>query len=213
MSDFVFGVDLDGVCADYMTGFAKFVSKELKVEESSLPEITEWGYHQWGLDDEEFTKLHFKAVKQHLHRDLPIVEGCAEALWRLSDAGVWIRLITHRLYTNWSHQAVVSDTVHWLDTHKIPYRDLCFLGNKPQVEANLYIDDAPHNILGLRNAGNKVIVFDQPYNQHLDQPRAKSWLEVEELVLESAAKLSGIQPQFPGMDAGADRLERYKETD
>ena len=34
--------------------------------------------------------------------------------WRLSDAGVWIRIITHRLYVNWGHQEAVSDTVAWL---------------------------------------------------------------------------------------------------
>ena len=28
----------------------------------------------------------------------------------------------------------------------IPYRDLCFLGAKPQVEADCYVEDAPHNV-------------------------------------------------------------------
>src|SRR3546814_1849883 len=72
---------------------------------------------------------------------MPAIEGCAAALWRLSDAGVWIRLITHRLYVNWGHQEVVADTVAWLDEHGIPYRDLCFLGQKPEVQADVYVDD------------------------------------------------------------------------
>jgi len=212
MNEFVLGVDLDGVCADYMSGFKSFVANELDVDPQNLAEITEWGYHQWGLDLDQFNELHFKAVKQHLHKGLPIVDGCAESLWRLSDAGIWIRLITHRLYTNWSHQTVVSDTVHWLDTHKIPYRDLCFLGNKPQVEADMYIDDAPHNITGLRQAGNDVITFDQPYNKELDGLRASSWEEVEEIVLQAATKHQSIQTQIPGIDAGADRLIRKKKN-
>ena len=107
-----------------------------------------------------------------MFRTMPPVEGVAEALWRLSDAGVWIRLITHRLYANWGHAVAVGDTVAWLDEVGIPYRDLCFLGRKPEVEADAYVDDAPHNIEELRRAGNTVVVFDQPYNRHLDGPRA-----------------------------------------
>ena len=109
---------------------------------------------------------------------MPVIDGCAEALWRLSDAGVWIRIITHRLYVNWGHHEAVADTVAWLDEHGIPYRDLCFLGAKPEVQADLYIDDAPHNIEALRAAGNEVIAFAQPYNADVGGLRAATWDEV-----------------------------------
>ena len=91
-----------------------------------------------------------------MFRTMPVIEGAAEALWRLSDAGVWIRIITHRLYVNWGHAAAVADTVDWLDSANIPYRDLCFLGAKPQVEADCYVEDAPHNVLALRETGGHV---------------------------------------------------------
>ena len=137
------------------------------------------------------------------------IAGAAEALWRLSDAGVWIRIITHRLVGNWAHAKVVADTVTWLDDHRIPYRDLCFLGQKPQVEAAAYVDDAPHNVEALRESGNTVIVFDQPYNRDLAGPRASTWEEVEMLVADLVTRQKGSYPgQLPGMDAGASRLER-----
>src|SRR3546814_9225404 len=98
---------------------------------------------------------------------MPAIEGCAAALWRLSDAGVWIRLITHRLYVNWGHQEVVADTVAWLDEHGIPYRDLCFLGQKPEVQADIYVDDAPHNVEALRAAGNDVIARSEEHTSEL----------------------------------------------
>ena len=56
-------------------------------------------------------------------------------LRQLSDEGYRIRIITHRLVTNWGHARIVSDTVEWLDTNRIPYRDLCFLGAKPEAQA------------------------------------------------------------------------------
>ena len=112
------------------------------------------------------------AVTEHrLLRELPVIADAADALWRLSDSGVWIRIITHRLYVNWGHAIAVSDTVTWLDEARIPYRDICFLGAKPEVEADLYIDDGPHNVEALLAGGNEVIVFDQPYNRHVEGVR------------------------------------------
>jgi 5'-nucleotidase len=208
---FVLGVDLDGVCADYTAGFRRVVAADRGMPPEALPIERSWGFEEWGLDAEEFGRLHRRAVtEERMLRSLPVFKGCAETLWRLSDAGVWIRIITHRLYVNWGHAQVVSDTVTWLDQARVPYRDLCFLGNKPDVGADVYIDDAPHNIEALRRAGNAVIVFDQPYNQYLPGPRVAGWDEVEELVYELAATTRAIQPQLPGIDAGAERLDRRR---
>ncbi len=208
---FVFGVDLDGVCADYTTGFRSVVADELGVDLESLPLERSWDFGEWGLDAADFERLHHLAVtERRLFRDLPAMDGCADALWRLSDAGIWIRIITHRLYVNWGHAVAVTDTVSWLDTFGIPYRDICFLGAKPQVEADVYIDDAPHNVSALRETGNPVIVFDQPYNQDMAGPRASSWPEVEEFVVEFASRHNAVQPQLPGFDAGADRILRRR---
>jgi 5'-nucleotidase len=181
--DFVLGVDLDGVCGDHATAFREVVALERGVDPETLPPQQTWNFHEWGLTDETFEQIHRRAILDHrMFRSMPPIEGAAEALWRLSDAGCWIRVITHRLYANWGHAVAVADTVAWLDDVGIPYRDICFLGNKPEVEADAYIDDAPHNIAELRRAGNPVIVFDQPYNRELDGLRAETWAEVEGLV-------------------------------
>jgi len=137
----------------------------------------------------------------------------AETLWRLSDAGVWIRLITHRLYANWGHAIAVADTVQWLDEHGIPYRDLCFLGHKPQVEADAYVDDAPHNITELRASGATVIAYDQPYNRELPGPRARSWSEVERQVLQLLTDTGfSVQVPFPGLEYPEQRLRGHTTT-
>ena len=110
---------------------------------------------------------------------------------------------------NWGHAAAINDTVTWLDANQIPYRDICFLGAKPEVEADCYIDDAPHNVEQLRSADNDVIVFDQPYNRDFDGLRASNWDEVEAIVVEPAAALAGaVEVQLPGIEPGADRLTR-----
>ncbi len=95
-------------------------------------------------------------------------------------------------------------------TTRQKYRNLA---TRPEVEADCYIDDAAHNIEGLRAAGNTVIIFDQPYNRHLPAPRATNWVEVEQIVHQLAADWGQhVQPQIPGIDAGADRLQRRQSS-
>jgi 5'(3')-deoxyribonucleotidase len=206
---FVLGVDLDGVCGDYTTAFANVVAHERGVDPASLSGERGWDFAEWGLADlGGFDAVHRRAVLEHrMFRTMPVMPGAAEVLWRLSDAGVWIRIITHRLYVNWGHAIAVSDTVEWLDRHAIPYRDICFLGRKPEVEADCYVDDSPDVVAALRGAGNTVVVFDAPYNRHLEGPRAESWADVEHAVAERiTASGIALQPPLPGLDQGPDRL-------
>jgi 5'-nucleotidase len=208
---FILGVDLDGVCGDYTAAFRAVVAADRGADPDTLPDARSWDFAEWGVDSaEEFDRLHRAAVLEHrMFRHMPAMPGVAESLWRLSDVGVWIRIITHRLCVNWGHAVAVADTVAWLDDTGIPYRDICFLGAKPEVDADCYVDDATHNVLALREAGNDVIVFDAPYNQGIDGPRARSWPEVEELVMAQVSALGvPLQAQLPGVDPGADRLTR-----
>ena len=39
----------------------------------------------------------------------------------------------------------------WLDNHGIPYWDLCFMRDKGDVGADLYVEDSPENIKSLRS--------------------------------------------------------------
>lgn len=210
---FVLGVDLDGVVADHTRRFRDILAELRGVDPAIYPLERSWDFAEWGLAPGEYSELHRIAVMEYdMLRTMEVIDGAADALWRLSDAGVWIRIITHRLYVNWGHDKAIADTAAWLDIHRIPYRDICFLGAKPEVEADAYIDDAPHNIEQLREHGNTVIIFDQPYNRRLAGLRAREWTEVEGIVGDLVTSLEGrYQQQLPGIDAGADRLDRKQQ--
>jgi 5'-nucleotidase len=208
---FVLGVDLDGVCADYTAAFAVVVAEARGCAVGDLPAERSWDFAEWDMAElGGFEHLHRVAVlERRMFRTMPVFDGCAEALWRLSDAGVWIRIITHRLVVHWGHQVAVADTVAWLDQHGIPYRDLCFLGRKPEVEADCYVDDAPHNVLSLREHGNHTLVFDAPYNRHVPGPRVHDWAEVQEAVLARMAAVGlAVQPPLPVVGDDPHRLRR-----
>ena len=184
MNEFVLAVDLDGVCGDYTGAFRNVVAERTGREPGQLGEQTTWDFDGWGIGGRDhFLELHTHAVsRRRIFATMDAIPGGSETLWALSDAGVYIRIVTHRLHGKGHHAIAVSDTVTWLDAHDIPYRDLCFLGDKASVGANTYIDDGPHNIAALRAAGADAIVFDQPYNRDLDGPRAQDWSELGEMV-------------------------------
>jgi 5'(3')-deoxyribonucleotidase len=188
MSDrsFVFGVDLDGVVADFYGGLRPIAAEWLGVAVDSLTPRVSWGLVEWGVDRAPggYERLHrFAVTQRELFLNMPAMPGAPQALRRLSIEGVRIRIITHRLFIKYFHQMAVSQTIQWLDRHDIPYWDLCFMQQKTAVGADLYIEDSPANIERLRAEGAKTIVFDNSTNEHLPGPRANGWEEVLQLVL------------------------------
>ena len=56
---------------------------------------------------------------------------------------------------------------------------------KAAVGADLYIEDSPTNVERLRAEQLDTIVFTNSTNEYLPAPRADTWAQVVELVLEA----------------------------
>lgn len=187
--DYRLAVDLDGVCGDYVAAFRAVVACELGVSQRDLPTPTTWEFAEagWGIDStEQFLRLHHRAVVDpawEIFRQMEPMPGVAAALWDLSDRGVHIHVATARMMPGRrTHAKVAGDTQEWLDRHNIPYRSISFVSNKSWVVADLYVDDSPGQIAGLRRAGRRAVVFDQPYNRTLPGLRVGSWSDLNRLV-------------------------------
>jgi FMN phosphatase YigB (HAD superfamily) len=183
---FVFGVDLDGVVADFYAGLRPIAAEWLGVDLDTLPTRISWGLAEWGIDQAPggYEALHkFAVMQRELFLKLPPMAGAPQTLRKLSKEGVRIRIITHRLFIKYFHQVAVSQTIQWLDHHDIPYWDLCFMQQKTAVGADLYVEDSPENVERLRAEGARTIVFTNSTNEHLPGLRAGTWEEVFDLVL------------------------------
>jgi 5'(3')-deoxyribonucleotidase len=186
-SSFIFGVDLDGVVGDFYGAIRKIAAEWLnKPIETLTPEIS-YGLQEWGIDEfGGYDRLHrFAVTQRNIFRDMEPIENAPAILRKLSSQGIRIRIITHRLFLKYSHRASITQTVDWLDNYDIPYWDICFMNDKGAVGAHVYIDDAPENIISLRNNGCKTIVFSNSTNRRLSGPRAANWEEVERMVMET----------------------------
>lgn len=186
-SSFILGVDLDGVVGDFYGAMRIIAADWLGKPPESLTAEVSYGLEEWGLSEYGgYDRLHrFAVTQRNLYRDMKPVEDAPAVLRKLSNRGIRIRIITHRLFLKYSHRTSITQTVDWLDTWDIPYWDLCFMNDKGAVGAHVYIDDAPANIIGLRNHGCRTIVFTNSTNRHLGGPRADSWFDVERLVMEA----------------------------
>jgi 5'(3')-deoxyribonucleotidase len=194
---FVLGVDLDGVVADFARGLKPIAAEWLGVSPATLTDEISYGFLEWGLERAGgYDALHRFAVKEReLFAKLAPIAGAPAALRRLSAAGeIRIRIITHRLYIHWFHKEAIRQTTEWLEHHGIPYWDICFMRDKAAVGANLYLEDSPENIQALRAAGHETIVVVNSTNRELPGPRAESWEEIEALVRARLASWRTTRP-------------------
>ena len=180
----VLGIDLDGVCADFYARMREIAAEWFEVDLQTLTESPSYRLNEWGIqNDEQYEQLHrFAVTQRQLFSTAAPIPGARSTLRRLSDEGYRIRIITHRLFIHFFHQDAVSQTIHWLDGHGIPYSDLCFMKDKDQVGADIYVDDAPENIERLRAGGHYAICFGNSTNDHIGVPRAEGWGEVYRMI-------------------------------
>jgi 5'(3')-deoxyribonucleotidase len=181
----IIGVDLDGVCSDFYGRMREIAAEWFEIPLENLTLDVSYGLREWGFDWDKYESLHrFAITQRQLFETAPMIPGARKYLRLLSDEGARIRIITHRLFIYYFHKSAVAQTIDWLDKHGIPYVDLCFMKEKEQVGADLYIEDAPHNVINLRNQGLITVCFANSTNKEIAQPRAETWAEVYKLVHE-----------------------------
>lgn len=182
----IIGLDLDNTVYDYTGALRDAIAKQLGVTDMeahrlAYPDPHDYGMSNWpnfATDENVFRTFHTKAVEDRIYRDMPTFPEASEYLWRLSDEGHHIRIITSRFVKHGQNHRVVTDTGISLDNNDIPYRDIMFTALKVDIFADVYIDDSPKNIQLLKAAGRQVVIYDAPYNRDLEGRRAHNWPEV-----------------------------------
>ena len=186
----VLAVDLDGVCADFYGQMRKVTAEWREVPLASLTKNVTYGLREWKIGRREYPSLHRIAVTaRNFFRDVPMIPGARRILRRLSKDGYRIRIVTHRLFVEYFHAMAVQQTIEWLDHHGIPYRDLCFMKDKGQVGADIYVEEDPKNIKSLRDGKHYTICFANSTNKDVGPPRAKNWDEVYNLIKKKERRL------------------------
>lgn len=185
----IINVDLDGVVDNfhfaYDVAYTHFVNGK-KAQLSKTPVWRAWEH--LGISKGEFhSNIRRGVEKGELWHNDPIIEGAREYLWRLSDDGHYIRIVTTRLVHKFSHALIVKATADWLDKNNIPYRSIAFLGegdSKGAYRADYAIDDNVDNVISMELSNINAVLFDRPWNQEapLGMLRLKTWQEFYDYV-------------------------------
>lgn len=182
---FVLGVDLDGVVADFYGALRPVAAEWRGVKVDDLTPDVSYGLKEWGIKGEEYQELHrFAVTQREIFFTQPPIEGAPATLRRLGfHDEIRIRIITHRLFIKYTHEMSVRQTVEWLEAYGIPYWDICFMKEKGDVGADLYVEDSPNNIKALQDAKKDVLIFTNSTNKNEPGDRANTWADVEGYVL------------------------------
>ncbi len=178
--DMRLGIDLDGVVADFNTGWIRRYNRDFGTQipfdavESwdGIPSLTHFRdmgeFWEWARDHDGHT----------LFRHLEPYPGAIEALERLSRRHDVVIVTTK---PDWA----IHDTFAWIARHRLPTREVHISDRKWEVPCDVYLDDAPHVLEGLRRRRPDATVcrFVRPWNQPVTGVvDVHTWDEFEDVV-------------------------------
>jgi 5'(3')-deoxyribonucleotidase len=178
------GVDLDEVVFRYLRGLRLSSGRNGAALPLIDPEHFSLTKSGWFTSDEDFKRVHGKAVDEGLYAGLEMYENASPVLHDLIKSGYEINLLTSRFVNPGQHERVVADTARSLEINDIPYSSLSFVSNKTRSLMDGYVDDAPHNLEPLIALDRFTITFNQTYNRHIPGARANDWLHLREVLRE-----------------------------
>lgn len=192
------GIDLDGVVADFNSGWIRRYNRQYGVELAedavqawdAIPSLTHFD------DMGEFWKWAQDHDGHSLFRHLDTYPGAVEALWELTRKRQQVVIITTKPF--WA----IHDTFAWLAQHRIPTREVHIVEDKWKVSCDVYLDDGPHVIASLvKNRPEATVCrYVRPWNQPV--PGAVDVANFEEFMAVVAREQQRKKPGTlsPGQD-------------
>lgn len=160
-------IDLDGVVADFNRGWTSAYNHRFGGQLAA--EMVE----SW---DGPLALTHFEDMSafwawardvdgQSVFRHLEPYPEALEALGRLDRDGHRVVIVSAK--PDWA----IPDTLAWLAQHRIPTREVHFTESKFEVDADVYLDDAPAQLQELtrhRGASAAVCRYVRPWNDPVE---------------------------------------------
>lgn len=181
-------VDMDGVLADYDSGVLKIISER-------HPDIIHPGVRKNFYINDDFGQ-HSDLVKlisdeEGFFLSLDLAPGAIEGWQRLIDMGYHPVICSSPKLTN---PYCVQEKLEWLRRHFVPIfgenviDEAIITRNKHEFDGIVLIDDRPE-VLNAEQAAWRHVVFDMPYNRHINSPRLNGWTDenLNNLLISAAA--------------------------
>ena len=156
-------LDVDGVLADVILSWLNF-SNSIR-QEIKKHEITDWNFwKKFEIDRYDFYSELSSCWKNWISIP-PTEENLAFITKNLSDIGQ-VDIVTAR------ERSTDSFVKNWLKHHNISYDNYVSVIDGPMkadLDYDVFIDDSPLNALKFLQHKKKVILYSQPWNQHITE--------------------------------------------
>jgi uncharacterized protein len=137
------GIDLDGVVADFNTGWMERYNRDFRAN-LHHSQVVSWdgmvGLTHFASMDEFWEWA--RQGPASIFRDLPVFPGALETI---AELGREYRIVIISSKFDWA----IPDTLAWLAEHRVAAREIHFVWDKTSVPCDIYLDDGPHNLEAL----------------------------------------------------------------
>lgn len=160
------GIDLDGVCYDFVAAFRSYAHERFDVPYETMPQAVSWDFpvHDWGWDMETFlSRFHQGVTEGDIFWVGAPYKGVAAGIRQLREQGHEVHIVTHRENVGAPGTAVVT-TARWLAFWGVEYDALHFVRDKTLVAVDVFIEDNVKNFQALWEHGVPSFLRNQPYN-------------------------------------------------
>ena len=176
------GIDLDGVVVDMLEMMMPYLRKykpNAKREDVTDYKLRNFGTKQSRTAQIELAKMLSNFEFNGGYLNAKPIDGAVEGVNNLYDKNE-----IHFISSRNQYEKILNHSFRWLNSHGFKYHSLtCFQEDKyPTIKMHgveLMIEDNPFALRELTKKGVECIVFDQPYNQEVNEiKRCKDWKEV-----------------------------------
>jgi len=173
-------IDQDGVLANYEERMLDIFHEE-HPEIPRIPheELTEFNTHK-AYSEEYWEEIENIALRPDFFRSLPPIDGAIEGVQELLRLGVGVRICTapKKIFKH-----CVGEKYEWIHRHfgQKMVNKITLTRDKTLVRGEILIDDKPE-ITGSRKPEWEHVLFDQPYNRHIEDKRRLNWQNFREVL-------------------------------
>jgi 5'(3')-deoxyribonucleotidase len=173
------GVDMDGVLADFNTGWMTRYNHDFDADLNASM-VQKW--------DGLYTLTHFGSMAEFwawaqgdgvsTFRHAPPLPGAVEGIQRIGQKHR-VAIVSSKF--DWA----IPDSLAWLADHDVPAREVHFLWDKTLAKCDVYLDDAPHQLQELRDSLPDAVVCRMVHAWNHPMPGVvdvHSWEEFEAIV-------------------------------
>lgn len=191
------GFDLDVAVYDVVRALQTIMVEEGH-DPHSLPHAQEWNFFgRWGMIGKEFAALMEESIMEeelflnpnyHLGTPHLVVDN-------LMELGAKCVVITDRVFGN-SREESMRQTIEFVqEVLGIDAEDVHMTSNKTEIPVDFFVDDKPENCYALFETGVNVMLYSQPWNQHIrDLERVFTLTDFYEGILDIS-----IQKNYSGL--------------